>query len=150
MGTRKTFLGVLLDVLLLGALVEELLRARVRTRFLPVRNLRARLEADPSERPAPPVSTSPTRSRIQRAVLRRVRRDVPRISRRVPWKARCLEQALCAGDILRWFGVQSRLRLGVAKEGEDLAAHAWLEVDGKVVLGRLPDRAFQPFDDSSR
>jgi len=43
-------------------------------------------------------------------------------------KGPCLRQALVAGRILR--GRQPRLRIGVAVEGSDVMAHAWLEVDG--------------------
>jgi hypothetical protein len=68
-------------------------------------------------------------------------------SRRVP-RATCLTQALAAQLLLAYYGHQSRLHLGVARgEQGEFQAHAWLEVDGRIVIGgrqvdrfsRLPD-----------
>lgn len=148
MGTRSTPSGAVLDAILLPAMVGGLAIARLRTRFLPTRCWGGRLEAGGFEGGAPPelVGTGP-RTRLRRGVLRRLRRELPRLAKRMPWKAQCLEQALCASDILRCFGVSSRLRLGVAKDGEDFSAHAWLEVRGIAVLGKTRDRTFQPFAD---
>lgn len=56
-------------------------------------------------------------------------------ARRVP-KATCLTQALSARVLLRWFGYEARLCLGVAHNNDrSLRAHAWLEREGRVVLG---------------
>ena len=49
----------------------------------------------------------------------------------------CLSRALAAQTMLRRRGVPSRLCLGVAKEGEALAAHAWIE----LAHGAMPDAA---------
>ncbi|PEN14004.1 hypothetical protein CRI94_08110 [Longibacter salinarum] len=58
----------------------------------------------------------------------------------------CLVQALAALWLLRPRGVRPDLFLGVVREDGLFRAHAWLEVDGDVVLGgrRSPD-VFQPF-----
>ncbi len=42
--------------------------------------------------------------------------------------ALCLPRALAAHAMLRRRGIASRLCLGVARDGHDLAAHAWVEV----------------------
>jgi transglutaminase superfamily protein len=53
-----------------------------------------------------------------------------------PWiDALCLPRALAAQAMLRRRGIASRLCLGVACEGLDLAAHAWIEVGEDVVVG---------------
>jgi hypothetical protein len=55
-------------------------------------------------------------------------------------KASCLIQALAARYLLRRYGRQGRLRLGIARDPQGrLQAHAWIESEGLVVLGDLPD-----------
>jgi len=48
----------------------------------------------------------------------------------------CLTQALAAQVLLGFDGIPASIRIGVAKEkvGE-LEAHAWLERDGKILMG---------------
>jgi hypothetical protein len=55
-----------------------------------------------------------------------------------PWmKAASLPRALAAHAMLRRRGVASRLCIGVAREGNQLATHAWVEVGkGRIVGGR--------------
>ncbi len=56
-------------------------------------------------------------------------------SRYVP-KATCLTQALVAQVLLGRHGHRTQLRVGVARGDEgQLEAHAWLESEGKVVVG---------------
>ena len=51
-------------------------------------------------------------------------------------QAACLPRALAAQAMLRRRGVASRLCLGVAREGEALSAHAWLELgQDNIVVG---------------
>jgi hypothetical protein len=51
-----------------------------------------------------------------------------------PWmNALCLPRALATHAMLRRRGIASRLCLGVAREGDELTAHAWIEV-GKVKI----------------
>lgn len=57
------------------------------------------------------------------------------VSRRIP-KATCLTQALSAKLLLWCFGHQTQLCLGVARSSTGVfRAHAWLERDGRPVLG---------------
>lgn len=66
---------------------------------------------------------------------------VRRASRLVPG-ATCLPQALAARAMLARRGVVSELRVGVAGDAKGgVKAHAWVEVDGRVVIGNLPDLA---------
>jgi hypothetical protein len=47
----------------------------------------------------------------------------------------CLPRALAAHAMLRRRGIASRLCLGVARTGDDIAAHAWIEVGERKVVG---------------
>jgi hypothetical protein len=53
-----------------------------------------------------------------------------------PWmNALCLSRALATHAMLRRRGIASRLCLGVAREGDELKAHAWVEVGKVKILG---------------
>ena len=63
-------------------------------------------------------------------------------SRRVP-RATCLTQAVAAQLLLHFFGYRSTLEVGVARDdGGALVAHAWLEQDGRIVIGGDASRSF--------
>jgi hypothetical protein len=49
------------------------------------------------------------------------------------WPMRCLPQSLCLRWLLARRGLPAVLRLGVAREGDALAAHAWVELAGRPV-----------------
>jgi hypothetical protein len=52
-----------------------------------------------------------------------------------PWmQAACLPRALSAQAMLRRRGVASRLCLGVARDGAQLSAHAWLELGQDLII----------------
>jgi hypothetical protein len=54
----------------------------------------------------------------------------------VPGASNCLVRALATQTLLGRFGHRSDLRIGVRKAGDGgIAAHAWLECDGAVVVG---------------
>ncbi len=48
-------------------------------------------------------------------------------------RARCLHRSLVLAGWLRSDGLSSALRIGVRKESDGIAAHAWVEVGGAVV-----------------
>jgi Transglutaminase-like superfamily len=53
-----------------------------------------------------------------------------------PWmNALCLPSALAAHAMLRRRGIVSRLCLGVAREGRELAVHAWVEIGSDRIVG---------------
>lgn len=84
--------------------------------------------------------------------LQRVRWAVSRASRLLPG-TRCLPQALAGQVLLARRGVPVNLRIGVGHGEEGFAAHAWLERDGKTVLGEARPGEFTPlskFDGVSR
>jgi len=74
-------------------------------------------------------------------VLRRMRiaRAVSVVSRFVPG-ASCLTQALAAQWLLRRRGEDAKLCFGIARSPSGaMEAHAWLEHDGGVLIGDLPN-----------
>jgi hypothetical protein len=90
-------------------------------------------------------------SRPPRRVQRFVHPDLPRLIAETvedigarPWmNAVCLPQALAAQAMLRRRGVASKLCLGVMRESGALAAHAWVEIGGNIIIGRV-DQGFSP------
>ena len=56
-------------------------------------------------------------------------------------ESRCLPQALAGQIIFAEYGYRTDFHIGVRKESDKLEAHAWLTLDGDVVLGDLPDLA---------
>ena len=69
------------------------------------------------------------------AVLDRLAWCVRNTARLVP-AATCLTQGLALQTLLQRRGVASELKLGVRRDGPDgLAAHAWVVVAGRVVIG---------------
>jgi transglutaminase superfamily protein len=51
----------------------------------------------------------------------------------------CLTEAAVAYTMLRRHGHDPRLRIGVRRGDAALDAHAWVECDGTVVMGELPE-----------
>ncbi len=75
---------------------------------------------------------------INSAEVSRVLRIVPKVSRLLLPEKPCLTQALVARRMLRNRGVETDLKIGVTRSSrEDLRAHAWLERDGHVLVGRI-------------
>jgi hypothetical protein len=56
--------------------------------------------------------------------------------------ALCLPRALAAHAMLRRRGIVSRLCLGVARDGDTFAAHAWVEIGKNKVVGAGEAGAF--------
>lgn len=61
-------------------------------------------------------------------------------SRYMPGNVKCLARALAGQILLSRNGYAPQLRIGVAKgDRGQLEAHAWVEANGKVVIGNLQD-----------
>ena len=83
--------------------------------------------------------TAPDRCRTEWDVVREITTCVRFCSQFVPY-ATCLTQALATQLLLKRVGQNSELKIGVDKdENERLIAHAWIEVEGKIVIGKLRD-----------
>ena len=63
-------------------------------------------------------------------------------SRYMPGRVKCLARALATQVLLGRCGHLAQLRIGVAKsEQGQLEAHAWVESQGRIVIGGLKDLA---------
>ena len=72
--------------------------------------------------------------------VRQVIWAVERSTSLMPWGAKCLAKALTTQVLLARRGCDCDFKIGVAKtEGDKLEAHAWIEKEGQVIMGRLPD-----------
>lgn len=83
--------------------------------------------------------TTPIREKTNDwTAIKRVARSVKSCSRFIPY-ATCLTQALATRLLLRMDGQPCDLKIGVEKDrDEKFGAHAWIEVDGQIVIGKLP------------
>jgi hypothetical protein len=89
--------------------------------------------------------------RANRPGVRDLAQSVRRAGRVIP-KANCLPQALAGQILLGRAGHESEVRIGVRRDPErGFEAHAWLEHQGEVVLGEIPDMArFTPMPSLER
>jgi hypothetical protein len=63
------------------------------------------------------------------------------VSRRSRYFDNCLVRALAGKWLMHRKGLPVELRIGVHKNGaEGVRAHAWLESEGRIVLGAIPDQ----------
>ncbi len=86
------------------------------------------------------IAIDPSAEMKNDVVIKEVASSVNRCKRYVPG-ATCLTQALAARAVMRHYGQASNIRLGVAKSDASIEAHAWVEVEGRIVLGRQPNNA---------
>lgn len=91
---------------------------------------------------------------IGEADLKRARmlaRRLNRIADRLPWTSTCLVRALAGRMLLAHRGLHGgRVRFGVRREGDGLAAHAWLILGPVVLLGDNVEEDYKPLADLSR
>ncbi|HMB95838.1 MAG TPA: lasso peptide biosynthesis B2 protein [Tepidisphaeraceae bacterium] len=67
----------------------------------------------------------------------RIAHDITAMSRYIPG-ATCLTQALVAQVLLQRDGFSPKMCIGVARgEGGEFKAHAWIELDGRIIVGDL-------------
>jgi len=57
---------------------------------------------------------------------------------RSPYKTTCLRQSLVSWWLLQRKGIATTLKIGVANETNDFAAHAWIELNGTPVVQTEP------------
>jgi hypothetical protein len=93
-------------------------------------------------------SQAASRNKTQGDLPRRLRiaQAVRIVSRLVP-AASCLTQALATQWLLRARGESARVCVGAIRGANGgFQAHAWLEHDGGILIGSLPDlERYQPF-----
>jgi len=67
--------------------------------------------------------------------IAQLRRAVDAWGSRVPWKAVCFQRGLALHLMARRRGIDSVLHYGVAQDADGLAAHVWVSIDGRTVIG---------------
>ncbi len=108
--------------------------ARLATRILPFPAARA--AAHRLQPPARFVASLP----VERVIW-----AVDAASRAIPGMRNCLVQAMAAEAILSRAGHPCELRIGAAKnEAREFIAHAWLESDGRVLIGEFEVERYTP------
>jgi len=81
-----------------------------------------------------PDRTSPDAAEQARQI-RAVSWAVTAIARRVPWRAKCIEQGFAAHWMLRRRSVRTVLHYGVARRDDGLVAHVWVRSGETDVIG---------------
>jgi hypothetical protein len=77
----------------------------------------------------------PVRSPGEPQTVGRVAWAVAVAARYIPG-SKCLVQAIAGRALLANYGVPSEIHIGVAKDSRNwLSAHAWVEVEGKALIG---------------
>ncbi|MCM1981265.1 lasso peptide biosynthesis B2 protein [Lyngbya confervoides] len=72
--------------------------------------------------------------------IRRIIWAVEKSARLMPGGAKCLAKALVTQTLLERQGCACEFKIGVAKSAEGaLEAHAWIEHQGFILMGNLPD-----------
>ena len=68
-------------------------------------------------------------------------------ARHGPFRARCLSASLTLESLLRRYGLEGELRLGVRRHDGRIEAHAWIEHDGQAL--NEAHVTFRPFGDGA-
>ncbi|HYW14849.1 MAG TPA: lasso peptide biosynthesis B2 protein [Allosphingosinicella sp.] len=114
----------LADAPMLAEALAALALASMAIALLPFRRVAAAASA-PARGPA----------RVDPQTVRRARSAVTGWSRRVPWRAVCFQKGLALHWMLRRRGIPSVLLYGARRDGDGLAAHVWVDVEGETVIG---------------
>lgn len=80
------------------------------------------------------------RTAANAATIDRAAWAVNAVADRSPVSMTCLVRALAADTMLRRHGFAPQLRIGVRRGvSKPLDSHAWVECDGRIVIGQLED-----------
>lgn len=132
MGKIRRFVGLSsADRRLVAIAAIRLLLVTLVLRWLGFRWIAARLPL------APPRSDG----LVDAARARRYAASVALAARCLPIQARCLARSIALHWWLSHEGAPSELRIGVAKRGRELDAHAWVELGGAPVNGTMAELA---------
>lgn len=87
-----------------------------------------------------PQYAAPKLTKISRRAVGKAIWAVETSSRYMPGKVKCLARALVTQVLMCRRGYEPELKIGVAKaEDHSLEAHAWVELQGLVVMGLVND-----------
>jgi hypothetical protein len=72
-----------------------------------------------------------------------VKSTITRLAKMVPWKSKCLDQALAAQKMLFRLGLPSTLYIGMKRSSEgQWKAHAWVRCGSSWVIGYRPQEQY--------
>jgi hypothetical protein len=109
----------------------SLAEVAVRATSLPKLTRRLGIRLDEIDVAGSPPASPPGPAALDRATIDRRAVAVDRLYRAWPRRHSCLRRAVVLGFYVR--KAHPILRIGVAREGDDVRAHAWIEVDGRVL-----------------
>ena len=92
----------------------------------------------PSVYLSPILEADPVRSELtrqNRIIARKVVKGTRKLSPLFRKSRKCLMEALIVYDVLSGYEIPSEFKLGTGTSGKDFEAHAWIEVEGKSVIG---------------
>lgn len=115
--------------LLTGEAAFELIFARLTILIVPLRKWKSDDQPKHSE------------IRIPGTEVHRLARHILRAAQRLPFASNCLPRAMALSRMLRRRAIAHRLVIASRPASHRVGAddlHAWVEVDGEVVLGELP------------
>ncbi|MBE9205426.1 lasso peptide biosynthesis B2 protein [Nostoc sp. LEGE 06077] len=102
---------------------------RLGMRLLPFNTLRKLINKNSKPNP-----------RLKQITLNKIVWAINVSTRYTPGGAKCLARALTCQVLMTRYGYSPELRIGVVKGATgNLEAHAWIETQGQVVIGYLPD-----------
>jgi hypothetical protein len=79
-----------------------------------------------------------------------IARMVSIAARHGPFRARCLAASMTLESLLRRYGFEGQLRLGVRRHDGRIEAHAWIEHDGAALAGvGRPHAEYCAFEDTA-
>jgi hypothetical protein len=94
-------------------------------------------------------SCMPVTREDKHRIYRRWTTALARLRRYLRVELTCLGEAIVLQTMLRFSGVVSEIKLGIAREGAPTAAHAWLEIPGVEIhsgaRGDFIEFSSQPF-----
>ena len=96
--------------------------------FVPVKYLKKHFGISGEE-------SSPEESKDNYVKAVKIAYHANRIAEHTPWESKCLVRALTAQRLLTKKKISSTLYLGVKKEGETMAAHAWIRTGSYFASG---------------
>lgn len=72
----------------------------------------------------------------QNDLIIRLRKNIRRLKKQIPWKVKCFEEAITAKKVLEKYNVKTTIYLGITKDSEEkLIAHAWLKSGDVFITG---------------
>ena len=114
--------------------------------FAGVRRITARAPLDnPHNQWCLTMAPRRVRALIMKPSSDRVAWAVQAASLRIPGSANCLVRALACEYLLGRYGYASELKIGASRsEAGEFAAHAWLESEGRVLVGNFELERYVP------